>query len=412
VEVLGILLSPEEVVIPEGDVIQLVATGLKDDRTSQDVTRMVDWSSSNTSVAKVSDDLDDEGLITGLTVGKSTIVATLGEIQSVGLQITVTDAELLGLTVEPGAVNASVGDEVSLSAKAAFSDGSQSDASAQVRWITGDGSVAQLERGTLTAVGVGETEIVAEWDGTQSNTVPVEIVKNAEADLRISEVTGTTGDDYIVVELSIENEGDADASTFWVDVWLDPSSSPSIGSYGDQYELVNHLSAGSATTLYFTFEDLEPGLHEIHAAVDGSFSVAESDESNNMNSGSLTIDDSVSATAELSIDEFDYIADSESFYFYVEVANYSDLPADDFYVDVWLHRSTAPAVGDYGDDYRFVSSLGAWDTVVLDFLIEDTCFSCTSWTFLDSTNAVIEGDETDNTESMWVTTPDDDTGWW
>ncbi len=155
VEVLGILLTPEDVVIPEGDSIQLVATGLKDDRTSQDLTRMVTWSSSNAGVVEVSDGFDEEGVVTGLSVGKADIIATYGEIQSVGLQVTVTDAELLGLTIEPSSVSASVGDEVALSAKAAFSDGSQSDASAQVRWITGDGSVALLERGTLTAVGEG-----------------------------------------------------------------------------------------------------------------------------------------------------------------------------------------------------------------------------------------------------------------
>jgi hypothetical protein len=412
IDVLGILLTPEEVVIPEGDSIQLVATGLKDDRTSQDVTRMVDWSSSNAEVALVNDDLDEEGVITGLTVGRATITATLGDIESVGLEVTVTDAQLLGLTVEPGSVNASVGDEVSLSAKAAFSDGSQSDASAQVRWITGDGAVAQLERGTLTAVGVGTTEIVAEWDGTQSNTVPVEVVKNAEADLRISKVTATTGDDYLVAELTLKNDGDADASSFWVDVWIDPSPTPTVGAYGDHYELVSHLGAGDSKTVYVTFDDLASGEHTIFGAVDGSFSVSESDESNNTNSASITIDETVVATPELSIDDFDYIADSESFYYYVEIANYSDIPAEDFYVDVWLNRSTSPAVGDDGDDYRFVAALGAWDTVVLDFLVEDTCYSCTSWTFVDSTDAVEEGDESDNLESMWVTTPDDDTGWW
>lgn len=412
IEVLGILITPEEVVIPQGQSIQLVATGLKDDRTSQDVTRMVDWTSTDSGVALVGESLDEEGLITGLTVGKSTIIATLGEIESVGLQVTVTDAQLLGLTVEPGSVNASVGDEVSLSAKAAFSDGSQSDASAQVRWITGDGSVAQLERGTLTAVGVGTTEIVAEWDGTQSNTVPVEVVKNAEADLRISKVTATTGDDYLVAELTLKNDGDADASSFWVDVWIDPSPTPTVGAYGDHYEMVSHLGAGDSKTVYVTFDALASGEHTIFGAVDGSFSVSESDESNNTNSASVTIDENVVETPELSIDDFDYIADSESFYYYVEIANYSDIPAEDFYVDVWLNRSSSPAVGDDGDDYRFVSALGAWDTVVLDFLVEDTCYSCTSWTFVDSTDAVEEADESDNLESMWVTTPDDDTGWW
>ena len=33
-DVLGILITPEQVVIPEGDSVQLTATGLKDDRTS------------------------------------------------------------------------------------------------------------------------------------------------------------------------------------------------------------------------------------------------------------------------------------------------------------------------------------------------------------------------------------------
>ena len=397
-ELLGILITPEEVVILEGETIQLTATGLKDDRTSQDVTRMVDWVSSDAAVAEVSGGLDAEGIVTGKSVGKSNIVARLGDVESVA-SVSVTDAELMGLTVEPASVSASVGDQVTLSAHAVFSDGEQSDASAQVRWITGDGSVAQLSDGVLEAVGAGTTEIVAEWQGTQSNKVPVEILKNAEADLAVTSVAGTTGDDYIVVEVTITNTGDADASSFWVDTWMDPSSTPSVGQYGDSYELVSHLGAGASTSLFVTYDGLDAGEHQAFAAVDGSFNVTESDESNNLGSGLFTIDESTPLTPELTIDDFDYIADSESIYYYIEVSNYSDVEASGFYVDVWKDRSTAPTAGMIGDEYQYVSALGAWESEEVEFLIEDTCYSCTSWALVDSSDAVPEGDETDNTAS-------------
>jgi hypothetical protein len=409
---LGILITPEEVIIPEGESIRLTATGLKDDRTSQDVTRMVEWVSSNSSVAAVSGGLDKEGLVTGLTIGKASIIAKMGDVESVSLEVNVTDAELLGLTVNPSAVSASVGDEVTLTAKAAFSDGSQSDASAQVRWITADGTVVQLKGSTLEAVGEGQTEVVAEWQGTRSNTVPVEVMKNAEADLTITELEATTGDDYLVLEVTIKNKGDADASSFWLDAWLDPSPAPSVGEYGDQYELVNHLGAGESMSIFVTFDGLTSGDHEAVAAVDGSFSVNESNESNNLDSAVFTIDETVPLVPELTIDDLDHIADSTSIYYYVEIANYSDVEAKDFYVDVWRDRGSAPIVGDYGDDYKLISSLGPWETEVVDFIIEATCSSCTSWALVDSTGVVTEGDESDNTASTVVSTPDDDTGWW
>ena len=53
-EVLGILLTPTEVVVPVGQTAQLSATGLLDGRESLDLTRSVDWRSSDPGVLAIS----------------------------------------------------------------------------------------------------------------------------------------------------------------------------------------------------------------------------------------------------------------------------------------------------------------------------------------------------------------------
>ena len=50
-EYLGILVTPDEVIVPVGSSVQLEALGLKDSRETVDLTDAVDWTSSAPSVA-------------------------------------------------------------------------------------------------------------------------------------------------------------------------------------------------------------------------------------------------------------------------------------------------------------------------------------------------------------------------
>jgi hypothetical protein len=394
-ELLGILIQPEEVVVPLGQDAQLVATGLFDDRTSQDITRIVDWTTSDAGVVDVSNDLDREGLLTGNRVGGGRVTATWRGVTSVPVTVNVTDAELLGLTVEPREVTVAKGDTVRLQAIAAYSDGNRADSSTQVRWITGDGTVAQMDPdGTLTASGLGETTITAEYNGLESADVPVTVVQSADADLLVSSATAEATEDLIILTVKIKNQGDKGASNFWVDVWLDPSSTPKVGDLGDFYDLVPYVGPDEEVQVSYEM-DADKGEHTIAILADTDDAVAESNEDNNAFSGSIDVGNSQQGP-NLSVSYFSYYADGDSIYYFVDVHNSGTTTVESFYVDLYMDLNSPPEVYQDGEDYVEVTGLEPGETEYADFEINDYCWLCYSYVFIDSYNHVEEIDEDDN----------------
>lgn len=395
-EPVGILVQPEQLVVPVGQTAQLKATGLYEDRTSSDITHLVSWKSANPSIATASDGLDSEGVVTGHAVGGTELTASLSGVDSVPVTVNVTDAELIGLTVEPKSLDLATGDEVQLKAIAAYSDGNRADSSSQVRWITGDGAVAQIASGgVLTASGTGSTNIHADWDGTVSPDVPVVVVNNASADLKIVEVEAESTADSVTVSVLVGNVGDKGASGFFVDIWLDPDGTPQVGDFGDQYDYVEYLEPDYGMPMTFTF-DASSGSHTVFIVADSEGSVDESNESNN--TFSSTIDVSAGGSGpNLEITYFDYVADESEIYFAVDVTNTGGEDVGEFYVDLYLDQDDAPELYSDGDQYVTVTSLDAGETTYADFLFDDEyCYYCYSWVLIDGYDYVEETDEDDN----------------
>jgi hypothetical protein len=73
---LSITVTPEDPGIASGESLQFVATGMGSDKSTVDLTGTVSWSSSDTAVATIT----TGGLAAGVSVGTSTITATLGPI--------------------------------------------------------------------------------------------------------------------------------------------------------------------------------------------------------------------------------------------------------------------------------------------------------------------------------------------
>ncbi len=392
----GILVTPESVVVPLGGDTQLTATGLYDDRTSRNITAVVSWSSADSDVATVSEGLDAEGLLSGLSVGETTVIGSMNDIASVSARITVTDAELLGLTVEPGELTLEQGSEVQLQAIAAWSDGSRGDAASQVRWLTADGTVAQIATGgVLNAAGTGQTDIHAEWDTISSPQVPVEVLQSAKPDLTITEVEGVSGTDEVTITVTVSNQGTAGAAWYWLDIFLDPSGTPGAEDYGDAYGLVEYTGPGETVTGSFSLP-ASTGTHELAAYVDLVGEVEESNESNNSWTGNITVDDSTNEGPNISVTYFDWVADETSIYYAVDVTNTGAESVAEFYVDLFIDQTQEPALFSDGDNWVTVTGLDAGETAYADFLVETWCAYCSSWVLADSYDTILETDETDN----------------
>lgn len=116
----------------------------------------VHWSSSNTSVAKVS----ANGVITALAVGSATIAATV-QGRSATAVLTVAPRPVASVRITPSALSLAVGQAASLAAAALDATGA-SLGNVSVAWRTNNGAVATVDaNGRVTAVGGGATTIAA-----------------------------------------------------------------------------------------------------------------------------------------------------------------------------------------------------------------------------------------------------------
>lgn len=253
----GILVTPEEVVLPEGTSVQLVATGLYENRKTRDLTAVVEWTSADPRIAKPDGRFDHEGRVAAKRVGRTEVDARLAGIRSPPVSVRVTDQQVTGLVVAPGDVVLGLGQEVQLVATATFSDGSAGDVTGLVRWITDDGSVATLEGGLLVGHDEGATAVRAQYEDLASNDVSVEVVDSGYTstwyapDLAIDHVDALSDGEWVYYEVTLSNYGDTGTGPFWVDLYVDRWNEPPVGSDGDDWVEVAWIGAWDTQVIEF-----------------------------------------------------------------------------------------------------------------------------------------------------------------
>jgi hypothetical protein len=166
----SIIVSPADATIARGTTLQYTAFGVYSDGSTQDITTLVTWASSDTAIAVVSNSPGTQGLVTALAAGVTTVSAALSGIGgSTGL--TVTQATLVSIAVTPPQKPLKVGRTQQYTATGTYSDGSRQVITTQVTWSSSNTAAAVISnapgsQGVATAVAVGSTEI-----GAQSGNV-------------------------------------------------------------------------------------------------------------------------------------------------------------------------------------------------------------------------------------------------
>jgi len=157
-------ITPGTTVLAKGSHTQLQVAGLYSDNSSQDLSALVTWQTSNPAVATVS----AEGFLQGITTGNANISASLSGI-SVSADVSVTDAILTALSISPGSVALASGTTEQLQVLGQYSDTSVQVLSSQVNWQSNDNSVAEVSpSGVVKANAVGATSLQASLDGIES----------------------------------------------------------------------------------------------------------------------------------------------------------------------------------------------------------------------------------------------------
>jgi trimeric autotransporter adhesin len=173
---LAVTVSPATANLPSGETQQLKATGDYSDGSTQNLTDVVTWSTSDSSIASVS----STGLVTaGTSTGLATITATDASTSVDGTAaITVLPAVLLAITVSPVAANLPSGETQQLTATGDYSNGTTGNLTDSVTWSTSSSSIASVSSTGLVTAGastglatITATDASASIDGTSAITV-------------------------------------------------------------------------------------------------------------------------------------------------------------------------------------------------------------------------------------------------
>ncbi len=169
-----IMIGPASLKVAAGSTPTLVATGVFTDRSTADVTSSVTWSSSDMTVATVSNDVGTKGQVLAVAAGTVTITATQGGISGT-TQVTVTQATLASISVTPIAPILAGGTTLQMTATGTYSDKTTQDLTSSATWSSSATNIATVRSdagfgGQVNALSTGSTTITAMFSGISGST--------------------------------------------------------------------------------------------------------------------------------------------------------------------------------------------------------------------------------------------------
>ncbi len=168
--IVSIVVTPANPSIPVAITLQFTATAKFFDNTTADITSTATWTSSNPSVATVSDQIPTKGQARSIAPGTTTIQASSGGVNG-STTLTVTNATLVSIDIAPQNASLSLGNQLQYTATGHYSDSTTQDITNTVTWSSSAPLVANIvSSGLATGVGVGSTTIGAAKDGKSSST--------------------------------------------------------------------------------------------------------------------------------------------------------------------------------------------------------------------------------------------------
>jgi hypothetical protein len=166
--------TPIDPSVAAGTSQAFTATGTYSDASTQDLTELATWSSSDLFVAGVSNAPGTCGTATTLSAGSATVSATLAGVTG-DTQLTVTGAILDSIVVTPDDLTLPVGYSARFTATANFTDGSSADVTGDVIWASSNTTRAKVSnsgttKGLVTGVSAGAPIISATLQGVSGST--------------------------------------------------------------------------------------------------------------------------------------------------------------------------------------------------------------------------------------------------
>jgi 6-phosphogluconolactonase (cycloisomerase 2 family) len=170
----SIAVSQQGPTAPAGTALQFTAIGTYSDGSQRFLTASAVWSTTDGTIATISNTAGSNGRATALTPGLTTITATLNGISGTAT-LTVSAAPLISIAVTPSNTTIQVGMTQQFVATGTYADNSTQVITNAVTWNSSLPAVATISnaaatRGVATGVGAGQTGIIATLDGITGTT--------------------------------------------------------------------------------------------------------------------------------------------------------------------------------------------------------------------------------------------------
>jgi hypothetical protein len=185
----SIAINPQAPAIALGTTQQFTATGTYTDGSTQDVTSVVTWSSSNAMVAIISNSPGSNGLATSSGQGTASITATSATSASVtsSTTINVSSPALVSIAISPSNTSIPLGTGQQFTATGTYTDGSTMDITKSATWTSSSPDIAVVNSmGLATGLLAGITTVLASSDsiaGSATLAVSGTQTENANAAL-------------------------------------------------------------------------------------------------------------------------------------------------------------------------------------------------------------------------------------
>ncbi|WP_033081179.1 Ig-like domain-containing protein [Colwellia psychrerythraea] len=171
------------VTLAKGSSQQYIATGIYRDGSSEDISDQVDWTSSDSDTATIS----NSGLAVGSNVGTTTIRAHSAYIKSNTSQVIITSAVITELQLTPAISSIAKGQHQEYQTLAIYSDNTTEDISQQVDWLIGDENVVIMdEEGSLVGSVEGESTVQTTLDGLSSNLAELTVTSATVTSIQVT----------------------------------------------------------------------------------------------------------------------------------------------------------------------------------------------------------------------------------
>lgn len=251
---ISIVVSPQSAEVVAGTTQQLSATGTFADGSTQDVTAAATWTSSSSAAATVSNSPGSGGLALGVAAGQATIMAASGGISGSG-QLTVTPAQLVGISVTPASPATTAGLTQQFAATGTYTDGSTLDLTATAAWSANPATEATIgtgagSQGLAQALAAGQVTITAvsgAISGATILTVNPAPLKLTSISVSPSSATVFAGSSQQFSATGTYSDGSTQDVTSTVAWGGSPSSVVTVGNGPGSQGLAQAVAAGSAT---------------------------------------------------------------------------------------------------------------------------------------------------------------------